>query len=58
MNKPKVNDKIKTWFSDKPDGLSTIMEVRKYDGRYTEYFTYILKVTAPRTYRGWMEICI
>ena len=56
-SKFKVGDEIDTWFSGDASGKSRILEVRKYDGRYPKYFKYILKVTAPTTMRGWMEIC-
>lgn len=51
-----VGDKIPTWFSGEPDGCSTVLAVEPYRGRYTEWFSVVLRVTAPRTKRGWMEI--
>jgi len=54
----KIGDKIETWFSGKEDGKSTILEIRPYEGKYKQYCTHVLKVTAPRTKRGWMEICV
>jgi hypothetical protein len=56
MSAPKVGDKVLTWFSDKPDGKSTILEVRPYDGCYKQWFKYVVRVSAPRTSRGWMEM--
>lgn len=53
---PKVGDRIPTWFSGESDGLSTIIEVRPYVGRYTELFRFIVRATAPRSMRGWMEV--
>jgi hypothetical protein len=52
---PKVGDKIADpwWESD-----GRILEVRPYDGRYKDYFTWIVKVTAFNTKRGWLEIAI
>lgn len=55
---PKVGDLIETWFSDKPSGMSTILAVEPYRGKYTQWFTYTLRVTAPRTRNGWMELCV
>ncbi len=55
---PKVGDKITTWFSDQPDGMSTVLAVEPYRGRYIHIFTWTLRVSAPRTKRGWLEICI
>jgi hypothetical protein len=54
---PKVGDKIATWFSDQRDGLSTVFAVAPYRGRYTQYFKWTLRVSAPRTKQGWLEIC-
>lgn len=53
---PKVGDKVLTWFSDNPDGKSTVLEVTPYTGLYTDMYTHVLKLTAPRTSRGWMEM--
>jgi hypothetical protein len=57
----KVGDKIETPFSDRPDGMSTILEIYPYHSFREEYrkmFSLVLRVTAPRTKRGWMEICV
>lgn len=56
MKTPQVGDKIETWFSDKPDGKSTILAVYPYRGKYKEYFTHTLKLTAPRTQAGSLEM--
>lgn len=45
----KVGDKIPTWFSDKEDGLSTILEIKPYTGIYPQWFNCVLVLTAPRT---------
>lgn len=52
----RIGDKVETFFSDAPDGKSTVLEVEPYRGRYTQYFTVVLKLTAPRTKRGWIEM--
>ena len=54
---PAVGDRIPTWFSDRPDGLSTVLAVETYRGRFKTAFTHVIRVTAPRTKRGWLEIC-
>lgn len=57
----KVGDLINTWFSDKYDGFSTILEIRPYQHKtgyrqkYADIFTHIIKVSAPRTKKGWIE---
>lgn len=53
-----VGGKLETWFSCQSDGLSTILEVQPYRGRYPQWFTHVLKVTAPRTSRGWLEVAV
>jgi hypothetical protein len=52
---PKVGGKYPTWFSGSPDGMSVIIAITPYRGRYN--FTHVLRVSAPRTQRGWMELC-
>jgi hypothetical protein len=51
----KVGDKIEFWGSGSPDGLSTVLEIRPYTGRYPEYYNCVLKLSAKRVDRGWME---
>ena len=59
MDKPlTVGDTYPTWFSDREDGLSTIMEIRPYTGVYKQWFTHILRLSAPRTKRGWLEMTV
>lgn len=53
---PTVGAKVPTWFSDRPDGLSTVISVTPYVGRYVQHFTWVVRATAPKTNRGWMEI--
>lgn len=57
-SKPKVGDKIETWFSDQPDHLSTILSVSPYNGKYKDWFKWDIRATAPRTDNGWLEFCI
>jgi hypothetical protein len=49
----KAGDKFPTWYSGKPDGMSTILNIKPYKGRYN--FTHVLTLTAPNTSRGWLE---
>lgn len=53
---PKVGDKIPTWFSDRADLHSTVLEVLPYEGKYPEHFSCVLRLTAPRTRRGSIEM--
>ena len=54
----KVDDKILTWFSDEPDGMSRILKVFPYTGRYPQWFTHIVRVTSPRVRKGWVEMAV
>lgn len=54
----RVGEKIETWFSDSNDGMSTILSIEPYRGKYRQFFTHVLRVTAPRTRAGWIEICV
>jgi len=54
----KVGDRVPTWFSEQADGRSTVLAVEPYTGRYPQWFAYSIRVTAPRTKRGWMELCV
>lgn len=58
VQKPKVGNKMESWFSDQDDGMSIIIAVEPYTGRYKQWFTWTVRVTAPRTRRGWMETCL
>lgn len=49
----RVGDRYPTWFSGQRDGHSTVLAVSPYTGRYD--FTHVLRLTAPRTSRGWLE---
>lgn len=55
---PQVGDKILTWFSDQPDGMSVVLAIEPYRGRFPQWFTHTIRASAPRTRRGWMEFCV
>jgi hypothetical protein len=38
--------------------LATIIAVSPYTGNYPESFTHVLRLTAPNTRRGWMEMAV
>lgn len=54
----KIGDRITTWFSDMPDGKSTITGIYPYRGKYKESFTHVLILTAPRTQAGTLEMSV
>lgn len=58
MLPPAVGSQVPMWFSGSPDGMSTVLEVMPYRGRYTSLFHWTVKVTALRTKRGWVEYCL
>jgi hypothetical protein len=47
-----------TWFSDDAGGMSRVLSVEPYRGKYPQWFKWTVKLTAPRTHRGWMEMVI
>lgn len=57
-SRPKIGSKIPTWFSGEADGLSTVLKVRKYTGRYPQYFRWIVQLSAKETRRGWTEMAM
>jgi len=52
----KVGDLYPTTFSDSPDGMSTVLEIFPYTGLYKEHFSHVLRLTAPKTMKGWAEL--
>ena len=34
---------------------AVVVAITKYTGRFTEFFTHVIRLTAPNTRRGWME---
>lgn len=52
----KIGDKILTWFSDSPDKMSTVINIKPYTGRYPEAFNVVLVLSAPRTNAGTIEM--
>lgn len=46
---PEVGQRVATWF-----GEQTVLAVSPYTGRYQ--FRAVVRVTAPRTARGWLEV--
>jgi hypothetical protein len=50
------------WDTGKPkkDGFypARVLGSRRYTGAYPQWFTHILKLEAPRTQRGWLEMTV
>lgn len=59
MKKYRVGQLYPVWW-DTEDGKeqheARILGVRKYTGIFTEHYRYILKLSVPRTRRGWLEM--
>ena len=58
MDKPEIGSKMETWFSDRDDGMSTVVAVRPYTGKYPQWFTWVVTLTAPRTKKGTLEMAV
>lgn len=56
--KPKIGSKMPTWFSDREDGLSIVLAVQPYSGRYPQWFKWVVTLTAPRTRAGKVEMAV
>lgn len=54
--KLKIGAPYPTWFSGCRDGMSTILGIFPYRGKYE--FTHVLRLSAPRTQRGWIEMAV
>jgi hypothetical protein len=44
------------WATDRPDNMATVIAVLPYTGLYPQFFDCVLRLTAPSTHRGWMEM--
>ena len=53
---PRMGDYLGTWFSGRPDGLSRVLAVTPYRGRYPQWFRFVLTLTAPATRAGSLEM--
>ncbi len=59
----KIGDKCPVWWNTgetNEDGrpLGTVLAVRPYTGAYPQWFTQIVRLTAPSTKRGWLEMSV
>jgi hypothetical protein len=46
-----IGDSITTFW-----GEAKILDIHPYTGRYPQWFNCVLKVTAPKTKNGWLEV--
>ena len=53
----RVGSKVQGWWSQAaPGNMATVMEVLPYRGHFTEFYDCVLRLTAPNTGRGWLEM--
>jgi hypothetical protein len=48
-------DTLLYWVSGTDDGISEVLEVLPYRGRYPNIFNCVLRLSAQRTMKGWVE---
>jgi hypothetical protein len=59
MSKPalKVGAKLHVWWNTgTSNNMATVLAILPYTGRYTEHFDCVLRLTAPNTRAGWLEM--
>lgn len=56
----KVGDLFKVWWytGSTPPNMAAILEIKPYEGKYKEHFTYVLKLYAPNTELGYIEMAV
>ena len=62
MEMYKVGSKIPVWWAtfdkdEKGNNLAYILEIRDYNGPF-DFCSKILKLTCPRTKKGWIEMTV
>lgn len=55
-----IGDLYPVWWNTEsdPPNMARIIEIRPYRGPYTDMMTHILKLSAPTTKRGWLEMTV
>lgn len=59
----KVGDLYPVWWAtgkrdEQGRPLARIIEIQPYTGRYPHWFTHTLRLHAPETRKGWLEMSI
>lgn len=57
MTPLQVGDEYGTWFSGKSTGMSTVLKIEPYTGKYPQFFTHVVRLSAE-TQRGWLEMAV
>ena len=45
----KIGERYHTWFSGREDGISTILGIEPYRGKYPQWFTHVLVLSSSNT---------
>jgi hypothetical protein len=59
----KVGDDVEVWWTtgrtaENGRPLAKILEIRPYEGPMKQYSSLILRLTAPSTKKGWLEMTV
>lgn len=56
----KVGDLYPVWWSTEstPPNKARILEIKSYRGRYPQDFNAVLRLSAPGTKQGWLEMAV
>lgn len=57
----KVGDLYHVWWdtgNDEQPNMAVVMAILPYHGLYSEHFDAVLRLSAPKTRRGWMEMAV
>lgn len=38
--------------------FARVLDAKPYDGKYKEFFSHVLKLEAPESERGWLEMSV
>lgn len=44
------------WLTGRPNNMAVILEVKPYTGAFPQHYDCVLRLEAPRTWRGWLEM--
>lgn len=56
MTLPEVGDKIQVWWRTDDNNRATILAVLPYTGKFPKFFNCVLRLTAPNTEKGYLEM--
>lgn len=55
---PKIGDRAYTFFSDREDGTSAVLEILPYTGKYKDIFNCVVRLSAPfyQSRKGYVDV--